>query len=73
MSDVGSIYCTIRVDDSKCDYCMECVQLCPTEALTYDKCFNHDKTKCTYCEVCSDVCEHMAITILEGVNYERMQ
>ena len=66
MSDIGNVYCTVRVDDSKCDFCMECVQLCPTEALTYDKvCFNHDKTKCSYCEVCSDVCENMAITILE--------
>ena len=57
-------FLTVRIDDKKCDYCLECTIVCPSGALWYDKCFEHDSTKCMNCEVCSDVCEQEAITIL---------
>ena len=64
----GVNFCTVRIDDSKCDYCMECVNTCPNKALTYDgdvKVFMHDAYSCAYCEYCMDVCQYDALTILE--------
>ena len=64
----GVNFCTVRIDNDKCTYCMECVNTCPTNALTYDdtvKCFMHNAYECSYCEVCMDVCEPEALTILE--------
>ena len=57
-------FMTVRIDDKKCDYCLECVSVCSTGALTYDKCFEHDGAECANCEVCMDVCPNEAITIL---------
>ena len=64
----GVNFCTVRIDDKKCTYCLECVNTCPNGALTYDeevKCFMHNAYECAYCEVCIDVCEPDAIQILE--------
>jgi ferredoxin len=64
----GVNFCTVRIDDKKCNYCMECVNTCPNDALTYDntvKVFMHNAYSCAYCEVCMDVCEKEAIKILE--------
>ena len=57
-------YLTVRIDDKRCNYCLECISVCPTEALTYDKCFEHKAKLCSNCEVCMDVCEQGAIKIL---------
>lgn len=63
--EFGKVLCTVRVDSDRCDYCLECVRLCPSGALTLDKSvFYHDSTICTYCESCHDVCDHRAITII---------
>ena len=64
----GVNFCTVKIDDKKCDYCMECVNTCPNTALTYDsqvKVFMHNAYECSYCEVCMDVCDQEAIKILE--------
>jgi ferredoxin len=64
----GVNFCTVRIDDKKCDYCMECVNTCPTSALTYDssvKVFMHNAYECSYCETCMDVCDQDAIKILD--------
>lgn len=64
----GVNFCTVKIDDSKCDYCMECVNTCPNGALTYErdvKVFMHNAYECSYCEVCMDVCDQEAIKILE--------
>lgn len=58
-------FMTVRIDDTKCDYCLECVNTCPSGALTYDKCFEHNSSECMNCEVCMDVCEVNALTIME--------
>ena len=60
---LGEYYVLLSIDDRKCDYCLECVNTCPSGALTYDKCFEHQPELCTNCEVCTDVCEHDAIKI----------
>ena len=66
MSDVGFTYCKIRVDEKKCDNCLECVNTCSTGALTYHRaCFEHDSSKCSYCEVCMDVCPNGALKVYE--------
>lgn len=64
----GINFCTVKIDDHKCTYCMECVNTCPTGALTYDrsvKVFMHNAYECSYCEVCMDVCEPEAIKVLD--------
>ena len=68
MTNEGVNFCTVRIDDKKCNYCMECVNVCTTGALTYDKAvkvFMHNAYECSYCEVCMDVCEPEAIKILD--------
>jgi len=57
-------FMTVRIDDKKCDYCLECVSACPSGALTYDKCFEHDGSECWYCESCMGLCEQEAIQII---------
>ena len=56
----------LKIDYTKCTYCMECVDICAPEALTYNGAlneFNFISEECTYCETCLDVCEVEAITI----------
>ena len=68
VTDEGVNFCTVRIDDKKCDYCLDCVEACPNNALTYDgdvKVFMHNSYGCAYCEYCMDVCQKDAIKILE--------
>ena len=61
-------FLTVRIDDSKCDYCLECVNACTTGALTYDstvKVFMHNAYECSFDEYCMDVCPNSAIQILD--------
>ena len=66
MSD-GVPLATVHVDDKTCTYCLECTSVCPSGALTYDKCFEHDSDECMNCESCELICEYGAITINNGV------
>ena len=69
MSNEGINFCTVKVDTDKCTFCMECVNICPTEALTFDGdvvVFMHDSDKCTYCEQCLNMCEAECLEILEA-------
>lgn len=67
MADNGTILMTIRIDDTKCNYCMECIEACPVDALSLDKStFYHDPDKCARDEICIDVCSEKAIEILWG-------
>jgi len=59
----------LKIDYTKCDYCLECVDICSAEALTYDGDeFNFQSDLCTYCESCY-ICEQNAIkiTIIEDI------
>ena len=64
MSDLGQFYVLLQIDDKRCDYCLECVTSCPSGALTFDKCFEHNPNECMNCEVCMDVCPNDAIRIM---------
>ena len=59
-------FMTVRIDDKRCDYCLECVSTCPNGALTYDHCFEHNPVECMNCESCELICEYGAITINMG-------
>lgn len=63
MSDTGVPLVTIRIDDKRCTYCLECTSVCPSGALTYDKCFEHDSSECWNCESCM-TCPNDAIKIV---------
>lgn len=63
MSDIGMPLVTVKVDDKLCNYCLDCVNACPSGALSYDKCFEHDPEECWNCEACMDVCETEALLI----------
>jgi formate hydrogenlyase subunit 6/NADH:ubiquinone oxidoreductase subunit I len=56
--------CIIKAD---CDYCYECIEICPNAALTSNCCgmIEYNPETCTYCEVCMDVCPQEAIMIME--------
>lgn len=66
MSD-GVPLATVQINDKLCTYCLECTSVCPSGALTYDKCFEHDSKLCMNCESCELICEYGAITINNGV------
>ena len=69
MSNEGINFCTVKVDTDKCTFCMECTDICPTGALTFDGdvvVFMHNSFECSYCEACLDVCEPECLEILEG-------
>ena len=68
MSNIGVNLVTVRIDDSKCSRCYECMELCPTNALSLDKgIFVHNSYECSYCEVCMDICPEEAIQIFGDV------
>lgn len=59
-------FLTVRIDDKRCDYCLECVSVCPNHALTFYKGgFMHNAYECANCEVCMDVCQNDAIKIVD--------
>ena len=62
----GVNFLTVKIDESKCTRCYECIDACTNKALTLDKgIFVHNAYLCAYCEVCMDVCEPECIEILE--------
>lgn len=57
-------FMTVKIDDKRCDYCLECVSTCPNGALTYYRaCFMHNAYECAYCECCEMICSNEAIKI----------
>ena len=66
MSD-GVPLATVQINDKQCTYCLDCVDTCPSGALVYDHCFEHNPLECMNCESCELICEYEAITINNGV------
>jgi ferredoxin len=55
-----------KVDIEKCDACEDCIEECPTEAITLvDGKAVVDPDECTDCEACVDVCPNEAISMID--------
>ena len=50
-----------------CNLCGDCVDICPSDALTINEQLIHNGELCTYCESCMDVCPECAIRITDEV------
>jgi len=51
-----------------CNLCGDCVDICPSDALTINEQLIHNGELCTYCESCMDVCPECAIRITDEVD-----
>ena len=53
------------IEPDKCNGCMACVKVCPTNAITGEKRQPHsiDQSKCIHCGACYDKCKFNAITV----------
>ena len=66
MTDEGINFITVRIDDNKCNRCYECIDICPTGALSLEQSiFMHNAYECNYEKECEKVCKNNAITILD--------
>jgi Ni,Fe-hydrogenase III small subunit/formate hydrogenlyase subunit 6/NADH:ubiquinone oxidoreductase subunit I len=54
---------TPRFSDSKCNQCLQCVEICPTKAIHHQKNMRLkiELDKCIGCRACADVCNTEAI------------
>lgn len=52
-------------DEDKCINCGACINICPTEAITFNKEgeIEVDEEKCICCEICVEACPMKALTI----------
>ena len=58
----------LRIDNSKCNDCEECILVCPNNAINFvDDRLVVDKMKCKQCNICISVCPVSAIKKIEGV------
>ncbi len=59
------IMAKITIDESKCDNCGDCSDVCPMEVLILEdgKITINDPDECSYCETCVDMCPNECITI----------
>jgi formate hydrogenlyase subunit 6/NADH:ubiquinone oxidoreductase subunit I len=57
----------VQINMEECILCLECIDACPSHALTHTLCggFYHQSELCSYCESCFDVCTEQAIEITE--------
>lgn len=62
----GINFITVKIDDNKCNRCYECIDVCPTGALSLEQTiFIHNAYECNYEKECEKVCNENAITILD--------
>jgi NADH:ubiquinone oxidoreductase subunit F (NADH-binding)/NAD-dependent dihydropyrimidine dehydrogenase PreA subunit len=52
------------IDPEKCEGCLRCLRVCPTEAISGEKRKPHtvDQSRCIKCGACYDVCKFGAVT-----------
>ncbi len=51
------------IDEQKCVMCGDCVDVCPTDALSYyqERIIFLAPHKCTFCSICEQICPQHAI------------
>ena len=65
MSDVGLPYTYIKIDETKCQRCYDCIKYCPQSCLYIDKGIIEQVSRaCMKCEYCMDVCPNGALTVI---------
>lgn len=57
----------ITLDETKCNKCGECVNVCPVEIYKRegDRIVVGPSDECSFCQSCISVCEPVAITIVD--------
>jgi NAD-dependent dihydropyrimidine dehydrogenase PreA subunit len=57
----------VTIDNTKCDGCEECVNICPSEVfqIVEQKSDPHQVSECAYCLSCVEACPNSAITVNE--------
>lgn len=58
----------IIIDAVKCDFCNQCVEMCPAFAITINKdegIIEIDKFRCIVCAKCSEICHKKCIRVDE--------
>ena len=60
---------TLKLDDTRCDGCTRCVQVCPHAVLVMreKKAFIVDRDACMECGACAMNCSTGALTVDSGV------
>ena len=53
----------VEVDESKCDGCRSCIEVCPVEAITVEDVAKVNPYECVDCGSCVDACPKGAITL----------
>lgn len=54
---------TVKVDDSKCDACGSCSEICPVEAIKVEKKAVINEEECIDCGTCVDECPNEALEL----------
>lgn len=67
-NNVCSAFQSMYIDPIKCTGCMECMDVCPADAIEGKSGFIHmlDEFECTKCGKCIEVCEEKAIVQTSG-------
>ena len=59
MMPKSNIDFTIKIDESLCDLCEDCIDVCPEQCYSknVDGEIIWDNRNCTRCELCDDICK----------------
>ena len=58
---------SIKVDETLCSLCGECMRLCPIQAIIVLEKVYIDENTCIECGICADACPLDAITNIQPI------